>query len=1258
MAFRFPQPSNEDDFELFCLRLLRELWRCPTLQQYGKRGERQHGIDLIDEAASTPFRAVQCKHHESDKTIPPAEIEAEVTKALGSGQPLDEYYILTTGRKSTQGQNAIIRINRDHATNGRFKVFVWTWADIETRLSEMDDMALERVLRGDTGRSGPAIGRMMSEILTGHFDRPLYASGTALDTELEGIERIIERHDLELAEAKLKELEIRAADKFQPHHSYQVRALRARILSNRWQWGQAGRELLDAKRFMPQTERARINEALGYELMGDRTTAYALANSLRQELPHVVRLVTIWVRTAPEDTPFESLVEVAAPLAKDDEELNLALAHRALLANRILDALSFARRASDLDSNSPPAWFILGQVKHKEAFAGAAGIQSAHLREAAEHYDRAVRLAHEQKMPGLEAAARFNRGKARHLLGDAGAEADYAVAIELARPDQGLRTSYAGYLIEMGRPSDALRELAPENGEPTSVRLFYEAAARYERNTGDDRQQAVALLRRVIASEVSDRWDDAHILLVQWAIESKNTGDVRTEIRGSRLRETNPLVFHTLTGWLSSADGDQGSATSAFEAASQVVTDGSSRDHLYLLAQALVSVGADERALSLLLRCYRPGRFDVECRKLLDCAHRLDRHDVSYRVCRELREAGVTDPRIIRTELQVLQMYDPQEALRVAQDYLASHPTDHHVALWQSTLALRLDRPDVVISDLARLPAPADITPEGCGLMINILRETGRPGEAIKYAYDALRAHFDEEFAHGQFIAHFLYLSPRLREFHVGGTAGPGMAVCYREEREEVDRWVVIEDAAEPILTLDELGRDHPISQALAGHQAGDTFTLSGTGIQPRSATIRDVVHKYVYRFRDCINRYQVRFPGGSACQLVHVGSGDMFDPTPVIRGLQDRRRQIELLDEVYRTQAVPFHAYGRLAGSTEPEVWVHLAFTADLGIRCFNGRRDELAAGLELARRCKIVVVDLTAILTLGRLGLLRVLQSDTRSVLVAQTTFDRLQHLAEEAAHEGREGGSLLLDDHGQLAWIEITPEQRERRRAFLASMRDAVRDHCVIRPSLKTAELEPRQREQLIQTLGRHNLDSMLLATESDAVLWTDDLILAIVGRADFQCQRVWTQAVLIVLQQEGTISQQDYDRAIAELVGAQYHGVLWNANTLLAAAEIAEWRMDRWPVPQAMRGLGDKEANPLERIRIAAEAVRAVWRLDFDPLRKQSFLFAVLAGIGSISLVRRLQQAVPPIFSVDVFSADEVVDCISAWLRCSTRRLLEL
>src|SRR5262249_29129563 len=153
---------------------------------------------------------------------------------------------------------------------------------------------------------------------------------------------------------------------------------------------------------------------------------------------------------------------------------------------------------------------------------------------------------------------------------------------------------------------------------------------------------------------------------------------------------------------------------------------------------------------------------------------------------------GETDSRIILTEISVLQMYDPQEALRVAQEYLARHPDNRHVALWQSTLALRLDRRELLISDLGRLPTPDDSTPEGSGLVINILCPPDRPAEALRYAYQALRTHFDQEFAHGQFIAHFLRLSPQCRELYIAGTAGPGTAICYREEHGEADQWVVI----------------------------------------------------------------------------------------------------------------------------------------------------------------------------------------------------------------------------------------------------------------------------------------------------------------------------------------------------------------------------------------------------------------------------------------------------------------------------------
>jgi hypothetical protein len=56
--------SNEGEFEILCLKLLRLRWKRPQLQQHGKRGERQHGVDLLDASGETPLVPAQCKRHE------------------------------------------------------------------------------------------------------------------------------------------------------------------------------------------------------------------------------------------------------------------------------------------------------------------------------------------------------------------------------------------------------------------------------------------------------------------------------------------------------------------------------------------------------------------------------------------------------------------------------------------------------------------------------------------------------------------------------------------------------------------------------------------------------------------------------------------------------------------------------------------------------------------------------------------------------------------------------------------------------------------------------------------------------------------------------------------------------------------------------------------------------------------------------------------------------------------------------------------
>src|SRR5208337_2007384 len=78
---RFPIPTNDDDFERLCRDVLRLHWSRPGIEIFGKRGERQFGIDLLDLSGQESLYAAQCKLKEEHKSLLPSEIETEVNKA-------------------------------------------------------------------------------------------------------------------------------------------------------------------------------------------------------------------------------------------------------------------------------------------------------------------------------------------------------------------------------------------------------------------------------------------------------------------------------------------------------------------------------------------------------------------------------------------------------------------------------------------------------------------------------------------------------------------------------------------------------------------------------------------------------------------------------------------------------------------------------------------------------------------------------------------------------------------------------------------------------------------------------------------------------------------------------------------------------------------------------------------------------------------------------------------------------------------------
>jgi hypothetical protein len=82
---------------------------------------------------------------------------------------------------------------------------------------------------------------------------------------------------------------------------------------------------------------------------------------------------------------------------------------------------------------------------------------------------------------------------------------------------------------------------------------------------------------------------------------------------------------------------------------------------------------------------------------------------------------------------------------------------------------------------------------------------------------------------------------------------------------------------------------------------------------------------------------------------------------------------------------------------------------------------------------------------------------------------------------------------------------------------------------------------------------------------------------------------------------------------------------------------------------MAPLGNTAVPVVNRLGMAAAAIKVVWqRTDTEHVR-HGFLYAVLSGIRSAGLVRRLLRHVPDAFGVDVFGGDEVSEYIRFWLQ---------
>jgi hypothetical protein len=269
----------------------------------------------------------------------------------------------------------------------------------------------------------------------------------------------------------------------------------------------------------------------------------------------------------------------------------------------------------------------------------------------------------------------------------------------------------------------------------------------------------------------------------------------------------------------------------------------------------------------------------------------------------------------------------------------------------------------------------------------------------------------------------------------------------------------------------------------------------------------------------------------------------------------------------------------------------------------------------------------------------------------LVTEKAVDNLDRIQREWAQGNDRLSSIRVGNQlvPQITSGDILKQAADRMGSFVST----IREHCEIVEGSTLPEFDIDLKDFMVRACGRASAESIRLAATRNAVLWTDDNIVALLATDKAGAKRVWTQIAIGYLA-----TRVDYDppivtRLALSLLQMKYDFTAISVTDALFAAREAKWSVDIAPFKFVL----DQLARPNIRVEgIAAVTGAIIMELWFSPvlsLQAQDVTQRILDRLGQredgLKIIRDLHAAVDRMFGLHVVGAANVKRIIENWLR---------
>jgi hypothetical protein len=611
-------------------------------------------------------------------------------------------------------------------------------------------------------------------------------------------------------------------------------------------------------------------------------------------------------------------------------------------------------------------------------------------------------------------------------------------------------------------------------------------------------------------------------------------------------------------------------------------------------------------------------------------AYNLGELELALNLCRRRREEGSIHPDLVGIESSILEEIGALgDAASLLEQALASWSSDTHLWLRRAAVALRQRDRETLERCLKRLPTHFE---EGHlnGQYVFQLIAADRWEPAVDAAYQHRRAQFNHSEAHSAYVQTFL----RLPSDFIGHPteAHANCAVRLRADGAG-DGWWILETAPNPDIARRELDATSPLRRAIEGQQIGARVDVSGLG----EVELLEVASKYVHAFRESLSLFgSVLEP--TTVRPVRVDGPKGFEP--LLEAIRSHgERTAEVLD-LYDSGRITVGACAALLGVPQFEMAASMLNDSARTIRCNDGAPQSMAAAVEVLERRPRLVCDPVSLLLLSALRLGQVVTARFGKLLVPQSLVDATQQGLLGASELGRRAQMSLHYADGQYYRRENTPDEAEQKRAFWNDLLSFVGETCEVAPCWAALKSPRRLRAEQSELLDGTSVDAVLLATEPGRVLLSDDAMLRGLAGVEFGVTGVWTQAVLLNLQDGGHLPDRTYAEATIGLIRAGLAFVTINGEVLLVAAE-----QDDWGPGEAFRRvtglLGAANVEFSSAVAAATDFVTRLWSSPVAAVSRNALLMVLFNALSKGRQRRMVSKGVERALRVRLQFAPTVV-----------------